>query len=484
MQSDQLIDLIQDLRDMPAENGFCEFKENSDHAEQIGALVSALSNAACLEGEAHAYIVWGIRDGTHDLVGTTFDQRGKVPGGSNQEMELWLSQMLQPSIHLKFFEAKIDGFRVVLLRIPAASSITTKFKHIAYIRIGSATPKLSSFPEREAALTAALRPFVWEKGNALTGLSDYHVLDLIDYQSYFELLRQKQPDSPVDVLNKLRTDRIITREGTRFDVTNFGAVLFARKLENFEPVARKLVRVIQYEGKSRTVTVKEQPGGRGYASGFKGLIKYIMSVLPQSERIEGAFRHVRESYGEEMIREAVANALIHQDFAITGTGPMVEIFKDRIEISNPGRPLIDPQRFIDFPPRSRNELLAGMMRRAFICEERGSGIDKVVLSAEKLILPAPDFRTDGDNHRTILYGPRPFRDTTPNERVRACYHHAVIAYMKGDRMTNASLRMRLGIDDKNASQVSRVLNQALEERQIKAADSWSTRAGTYVPIWA
>jgi predicted HTH transcriptional regulator len=129
-------------------------------------------------------------------------------------------------------------------------------------------------------------------------------------------------------------------------------------------------------------------------------------------------------------------------------------------------------------------MLASMMRRINICEERGSGVDKIVAAAEKLRLPAPDFRTDGDNSKAILYAPRPFRDTTPAERVRACYQHSVMTFMAGERMTNASLRFRLGIDERNAAQVSRVIGQALEERQIKQSDSWSARSGTYVPIWA
>jgi len=68
-------------------------------------------------------------------------------------------------------------------------------------------------------------------------------------------------------------------------------------------------------------------------------------------------------YPEIAVRELVANALIHQDFSITGAGPMVEVFGDRVEITNPGEPLIDTLRFIDEPPRSRNEMLASLMRR-------------------------------------------------------------------------------------------------------------------------
>jgi predicted HTH transcriptional regulator len=91
------------------------------------------------------------------------------------------------------------------------------------------------------------------------------------------------------------------------------------------------------------------------------------------------------------VRELVANALIHQDFSLSGAGPMVEIFDGRIEITNPGEPLVDTDRFLDSPPTSRNEGLASLMRRFRICEERGSGIDKVVAQLELYQLPPPVF---------------------------------------------------------------------------------------------
>lgn len=106
------------------------------------------------------------------------------------------------------------------------------------------------------------------------------------------------------------------------------------------------------------------------------------------------------------IRELVANALIHQDFNLTGTGPMIEIFSDRIEITNPGVPLIDTLRFIDEPPISRNEILASLMRRLNICEERGSGIDKVIFQVEMFQLPAPDFQVTSNHTKAILYAPK------------------------------------------------------------------------------
>ena len=166
------------------------------------------------------------------------------------------------------------------------------------------------------------------------------------------------------------------------------------------------MRVIRYKGVNRVETVKEKPGVKGYASGFEGLIGYINDQLPQNEVIGQALRKDVPMYPELAIRELVPNALIHQDFSITGTGPMVEIFDDRLEISNPGQPLIDTLRFIDHSPRSRNEELASSMRRLHICEERGSGIDKVISQIEFYQLPAPDFRTDETHTRVILFAPK------------------------------------------------------------------------------
>jgi len=181
----------------------------------------------------------------------------------------------------------------------------------------------------------------------------------------------------------------------------------------------------------------------------------------------------------------VANALIHQDFFITGAGPMVEIFENRIEITSPGEPLVDTQRFVDTPPRSRNEALASLMRRFRICEERGSGIDKVVLQVELFQLPAPLFETPEAFTRAVLFAHKPLAEMSSSDRVRACYLHACLRYVTRKPMTNASLRERFGIAEQNASTASRLLNEAVEAGLIVVADSdVGTRIRSYLPFWA
>lgn len=245
------------------------------------------------------------------------------------------------------------------------------------------------------------------------------------------------------------------------------------------------MRVIQYRGTGRTETLKEQESAGGYACGFEGLIGYINGLLPSNEVIGQALRRAVPMFPVPAVRELVANALIHQDFFVTGAGPMVEIFDDRIEITNPGEPLVDPQRFVDTPPKSRNEALASLMRRVRICEERGSGIDKVVFQVELHQLPAPLFEVPPDFTRVVLYAHRTLAEMGKADRIRACYLHACLKYVTHGFLTNASLRERFGVEEKNKAAVSRYIREAIESGKIRPFDESAARKMMkYVPFWA
>jgi len=165
---------------------------------------------------------------------------------------------------------------------------------------------------------------------------------------------------------------------------------------------------------------------------------------------------------------------------------MVEIFVDRIEITNPGRPVIPTERFIDSPPQSRNEILAALMRRIKICEERGSGIDKVIFHVELYQLPAPDFIEAPHHLKAILYAHKPLSKMDTATRIRACYQHCCLKYVSQEKMTNKSLRERLGISELNHSMVSRIISNAIQKSLIKRGDpdNKSKKHAYYIPFWA
>jgi len=479
------LSLIDDLCALPAETSWVEFKENNADPQIIGKLISALSNSARLNDQHCAYVLWGVRDGDHAITGTTFNPNSQMQQG--QPLEHWLAQRLQPGIAFCFKSIDYHGTRLVLLEIPAAACSQVEFDRTAYIRIGSATPRLSDHSELLRSLWTKLQSYAWETGIAEQFLTGDEVLTRLDYVSYFDLTAQPLPDNRRGIFEKLTNDRLIYADvGGHWNITNLGAILFAKQLTGFpQPIARKAVRFVAYNGLNRADTVTHrQDSKKGYANGFQELITYIDGLLPHDEHIGKAFREELTIFPAIAIRELITNALIHQDMTITGAGPVIELFKDdRIEITNPGQPLVRPDRFLDSSPRSRNEALASLMRRMRFCEELGSGIDKVIDAAERHQLPPPDFRQEEGAVRTVLFAPRRFADMTQDERVRACYQHAALKYVNGQRMKNSTLCERFGIPPQNAAQTSTVIRQALNANLIRPADQAHPRAG-YVPFWA
>lgn len=475
--------LIADLLKNPLENSWLEFKENNVKPEAIGKYISALSNGACLADKTTAYLIWGISD-SGKVVGTSFEPTAEKV--KNQPLEIWLTQHLYPSINFAFEEVNYQNHRLVLLKIDAAHNCPIEFDGKDYIRIGSATTELSKNPEKRRALWAKLQPYNWESGIAAPFQNGDKVLEKLDYRKYFEMTKQRLPNDKNNIFEKLAADHLIKKDVDKhWSITNLGAILFARKLEDFsQSIARKAIRFVAYKGDNRSTDVSyRKDGKKGYAIGFAGLIDYIHGLLPKNEYIGDAFREERSLYPSIVIRELVANAIIHQDMTISGAGPLIEMFEDRIEITNPGKPLIQPERFLDLPPRSRNEALAALMRRMGICEEQGTGIDKVLANVELYQLPAPDFRDEDNFVRVVIYAPRRFIKMTPRERTRACYQHAALRFVSNDKMTNTSLRERLGIEKQNAAQASNIIKQALAEKLIKAVDPEHPKSG-YYPYWA
>jgi predicted HTH transcriptional regulator len=482
--TDYLISILHELRKLPKETEWVEFKHNNDNPEEIGEYLSALANSAALLGKVKAYLVWGIDNHSHDVIGTSFKpSKAKV---GNEEMESWLLRLLLPKINFRFHPLMVDGHRVVMLEIGAAFRHPVQFKNTEFIRVGSYKKKLKDFPEKERELWRFFDRTPFESEIAAENVSAEQVLRFLDYPAYFELLSLPLPEGRDGILKALEADDMLcAAKGGKWHITNMGAVLFARQLSDYRQLKRKAVRVILYKGEGRVETIREQEGTKGYASGFEGLIGYVSNLLPSNEVIGKALRKEVPMFPELAIRELVANAIIHQDLHATGTGPMVEIFSNRMEITNPGLPLVKTDRFLDSPPKSRNEALASFMRRIGVCEERGSGVDKVVFQTELFQLPAPLFETTDEHTRAVLFAHRELRDMGKDDRIRACYLHACLKYVQRDFMTNATLRERFGIENKNSAIASRIIKETLGVQLIRAYDEGASKKFMkYVPIWA
>jgi len=476
--------LVNELRKLPNETPWLEFKHNNYDPHMIGRDISALVNSATLHEKSCAYMLWGVDDKTHEIVGTTYDFQTLKKG--NQELESWLRDLLSKNADFQFHSVQMDDKRVGVLIIYKATNQTVMFGKVDYIRVGSYTKKLSEYPALQAQLWDRIRNSRFEEQYAKQDLELREALQLLDYTIYFDLKGIPLPTNINGIAHYMLEEEIIVKhDNDLYAITNLGAILFAKRLSSFPRIARKAIRVIQYKGNNRLDILKEDVGTKGYAAGFTGLIKYIEALIPTQEIISGAIREKKSAYPILAIREAVANALIHQDFSITGTGPLVEIFQNRIEITNPGTPLVDIKRIIDNPPRSRNEKLAALMRRLGICEELGTGWDKIVESCERLQLPAPKIDLYEESTKVTLFSEIPFSSIPAEDKLWACYLHACIKYVQGEQLTNSSLRERFGLKNSSAGSISRLIKEAVEKKLIKPLDpTTAPRYMKYIPVWA
>ena len=482
--------LVNELRKLPDETPWVEFKHNNYYPDMIGQDISALANSAALYEKNCAYMLWGIHNETHEIVGTEYNLQSLKKG--NQEIESWLRNLLSKNVYFEFHTVKMkkesteDLCDVGVLIIHRAISHTVLFEKIDYIRIGSYTKKLSEYQAVQAQVWDKIRNCKFEEQMAKMDMQLDEAVQLLDVATYFDMKKEKTPTDLAGIAYYLEQEEIIVKQDNGlYSITNMGAILFAKRLSDFSKISRKAIRVVQYQDNNRLTMLKEDIGIKGYAVGFEGLVKYIDALLPSKEEIKGALRERVSIYPLLAIRETLANALIHQDFSITGTGPIIEIFKNRIEVTNPGIPLIQIERIIDTPPKSRNEKLAFLMRRLGVCEELGTGWDKIALSCEAKQLPAPKIVLYEESTRVTLFSEEKFSNISAEDKIWACYLHACLKQVQGEQLTNSSLRERFGLKETGAGSISRLIKETVAKNLIKPLDpTTAPRYMKYIPCWA
>lgn len=485
MDNDNLQKLVTELCKLPNETGWVEFKCDNYNPDIIGQNICALANSAALHDKDWGYMVWGIDDTTHEIVGSKYNLQNLKVG--RQELECWLRVLLSSNIEYQFYEVLFpDNIRVGLLKIRKAYTQTASFKKVEYIRVGSYTKKLSDVPALRAQLWDKIRNSKFEKLISKEHLTAEQILGLLAWEKYFDINKKAYPSNQEEIVRYLIEEEILQKQDDGlYSVTNLGAILLARNIRDFRSIERKAIRVIQYSSKNRFGDTKEYICEAGYAVCFEQLLQYIGALTPTKEKITGAYRENISIYPQIAVRETIANALIHQDFSISGSGPLIEIFQDRIEVTNPGTPLVSVERIIDNPPKSRNERLAACMRRMKMCEELGTGWDKIVISCEAMFLPAPRIIVYDESTKVTLFSEIPYANIAYDDKIRACYMHACIKYVQNEHLTNSSLRKRFGLKETNSGSVSRLIKASVEKRLVKPFDdTTSPKNMSYIPFWA
>lgn len=466
------LDILNRWLNIPTENEHLEFKEAKNQYDRTKLLEYCVAFA----NEGGGYLVLGVSNKLpREVVGTkAFGNVGEIKS----------FVLLKLHFRIEVYELHHSNGRVLICEIPSRPIGQPLHVDGTYLmRSGEELVPMTSdqlrriFSEGESG---------WLNQAAKTDVTSDDVVALLDTQAYFDLMKLPYPTTREGVLMRLSTARLISTQNGNWTISNLAALLLSKHLDSFSStLSRKAPRVIIYKDVDKLNTQHEKTVLQGYAVGFDNMIDFIHSSAPQNHFIEKGIREEVKMFPKQALRELIANALIHQDFSTTGASVMIEMYLDRIEISNPGIPPISVDRFID-EYRSRNEPLADIMRRFGICEEKGSGIDKVVKAAEVYQLPAPDFRVGELRTTIVLFAHKNFSDMSKSDRIRACYQHCCLQYVSNKRMSNQSLRERFKLPESTAATISLLIGAAKEAGLIKQddAETSSTRYARYLPFWA
>jgi len=395
---------------------------------------------------------------------------------------------LSQSIQIQHNTVEYNGNSLLFFYIPEQMEkpvyMRGKTIYDSYYRSAGQTVKMSK--EAVKFMISTSHGISFESQIAMFEVSVEDVLSLLDYKRFYERLDKNVPKSTDTIISMLTEYDFVLQGENGLNITNLGAILLANDIRKFPYLKGKTVRILRYTGTNNQVLDKEYTFVNGYAAGFEDMVDYIMKNLPQQEIIKGALRENKTEYPRRTIREFLANALVHQDFSVTGTQVMVEIFTDRVVMTNPGSPLNDVNRFIDLPPHSRNEDLAQSLLLLNICERRGSGVDRAIEALEEALLPPPKF-TKGDFFtRVFIYGAQKLSAMGKQDKIRACYQHCCLLHEGNKEMTNQSVRERFEIDKKNFPIASRIINDTFAAGLIKTADpeNVSRKFASYIPYYA
>lgn len=475
--------LDQSLNPISNELNEIDWKEKlSENKEKLKQHLVAFSNLS-----GGGFLAFGIRNTDAAVVGITSEEATvAVDRLTNLGRDT-----IEPPLIIEHRSIEYEGKPILLVYIQESTvkPVHERGKSIdnTFIRSGGTTRIASRQEVGSLFLHSKTPQFEELRSSKLLGVDE--VLEILDYKRISELLGYRISSDKLEIIRWMEEEKLIeVVDNNAYYITNFGALAAANDLRKFDSLSRKSIRLIKYEGRNKVGSAKEWTGNKGYAIRFSDLISYILDKLPSSEIIEKALRKTTPIYPEIAIRELVANALIHQDFSIRGTSPMIEIFDDRLEITNPGKllPTKKIDRLIGTTPESRNEILAKAFRKYGICEERGSGFAKSVASIELYGLPPLKFIEGANSFKVIMYSPRKFSEMSQDERVEAVYQHSVIQFLSNTSLTNKSLRERLRMSTHQRPQISLLIKQAIELGKIKPEDpnNSSTKFSKYIPFWA
>jgi len=399
MTEQELNILLDELCGQPHELQWLEFKMNKGSItnEQIGEYISAMSNGAALANKPFGYLVWGVEDKTQLIKGTNFTFSNAKQ--TNQDLELWLRNLMLPGINFEIFEFRYDEKPVVLIRIPAAKGEPTHFQKKAFVRIGSNKTDLRNFPNY-------VRIIYNSQDDWSSKIIDKATIADLDAEA-LKLAREKFKEKSTKASfyeeidnwdNATFLNKAKITIGSK--ITNTAIILLGKE----ESSHFLLPAVAEITWKLETEEKAYEHFGIPLLLNTTEVLQHIRNVkykfFPDNELLSTTVN----KYDTRSILEALNNCIAHQDYSLHSRIILTEKV-DKLIFSNAGSFYEGkPDDYTEgekTPDRYRNTWLAHAMVNLGMIDRLGYGIHTMYLAQRNRFFPLPDYLLS-ETQRVVL----------------------------------------------------------------------------------
>lgn len=400
MDNEQYTALLKEqLERYDDETRHLEFKSNYQDEDRLGKYISALSNGACLSNLEYGYLFFGVNDATHEVAHTKFDYAHAKVG--NQDLELYLRQMISPKINFKIEEFLYEEKeRVVVFVIPAATGEPTTWKGKPYVRVNSQTTELTPY-------TDWLRTIYNSQVDWTKVIVEDATLDDLDEEA-IKLAKEGYAKRHPEYAKDMETWSLATFLDKAKITINGKVTRTALLLLGKEESAHHLNHIAQIVWRLQT---DEETAGDIYtipfllsANRLLGRIRnYRIKIYPRNSLVPAEIW----KYDTESILEATYNCIAHQEYARNARIVVRETTRELV-FTNQGS--FYEGKYEDYfegnktPENYRNPFLVQAMVNLKMIDTQGYGIHKMFKSQRERYLPMPVYdKTDPD--KVILHMP-------------------------------------------------------------------------------
>lgn len=272
---------------------------------------------------------------------------------------------------------------VLIVHVPEGTNKPYRCTNGFYIRNGASSVKLTTEEIRDFFASEGKIHFDEMPGSLISS----EVLDKQAFANYLQLSGITPGINAKELLFNLG----VLDDNERMN--NTGILFFAQRPSRYLP--QSAVTCVAYKGNAKVDVLDKKTFERTIIENIDEAISFVKRHLNLSYEIKGKLRTEKLEIPEVVLREAIVNAVAHRDYLQKGATVMIEVFDDRIEISNPGG-LPKGLKEEDFGKRTlaRNPLIAALLNRAGYIEKLGTGVPRIKKCMSDAELPAPEFQFD------------------------------------------------------------------------------------------